>query len=58
LFLILYFVLLGVGTVKWSIGQAKVKLALLSMFYLFFAFLFQVRLSLVGSLLFLIVMMN
>eukprot|EP01127_Copromyxa_protea_P015792 TRINITY_DN4598_c0_g1_i1.p1 TRINITY_DN4598_c0_g1~~TRINITY_DN4598_c0_g1_i1.p1 ORF type:complete len:555 (-),score=128.24 TRINITY_DN4598_c0_g1_i1:117-1781(-) len=32
---------MGIGIVKWTIGTAKIKLALLSLFYLFFAFLLQ-----------------
>lgn len=35
-------VAMGVGTVKWTIGTTRVKLGLLALFYLFFAFLFQV----------------
>jgi len=40
----LIILILGVGTVKWTIGETRNKLALLSMFYLFFAFLLQVPL--------------
>eukprot|EP01127_Copromyxa_protea_P001923 TRINITY_DN11829_c0_g1_i1.p1 TRINITY_DN11829_c0_g1~~TRINITY_DN11829_c0_g1_i1.p1 ORF type:complete len:539 (-),score=91.39 TRINITY_DN11829_c0_g1_i1:16-1632(-) len=39
--LVVLLLAMGIGTVKWTLGTTRVKLGLLTVFYLFFAFVFQ-----------------